>query len=49
MEDVGNRHAVRKKTRPRDRSHACFHDVFDDPFRYVDDDWGIMLAHLWCE
>ena len=25
------------------------YDVFDDPFGYIDDDWGIMSAHLWCE
>ena len=25
------------------------YDVFDDPFGYIDDDWEIMSAHLWCE
>ena len=24
-------------------------DVYDDLIRYIDDDWGIMLAHLWRE
>ena len=23
--------------------------VFDDNIYYIDDDWGIKLAHLWCD
>jgi len=25
------------------------YDVMDNLYDYIDDDYGIMLAHLWCE